>query len=129
MSVKGNAESYAELRGSLSLPDMIRGYSAYEIAVAHGFDGTEEEWLASLHGGVGIASIEQTSKSTVSDGVNEIAIKLTDGRVFTFIVRNGSRGSKGDKGDPPTKGIDYWTAADKAEIKAYVDEAILKGEW
>ena len=27
-----------------------RGYSAYEIAVQHGYTGTEEEWLASLHG-------------------------------------------------------------------------------
>ena len=27
-----------------------RGYSAYEIAVRHGYTGTEEEWLASLHG-------------------------------------------------------------------------------
>lgn len=27
-----------------------RGYSAYEIAVQHGYVGTEEEWLASLHG-------------------------------------------------------------------------------
>ncbi len=26
----------------------LRGYSAYEIAVQHGFVGTEEEWLASL---------------------------------------------------------------------------------
>lgn len=29
------------------------GASAYEIAVAHGFVGTEEEWLASLHGADG----------------------------------------------------------------------------
>lgn len=48
MSTTGNAESYIELRGSLSIPDAIHGKSAYEIAVAHGFDGTEEEWLASL---------------------------------------------------------------------------------
>ena len=27
-----------------------RGYSAYEIAVQHGYTGTEEEWLSSLHG-------------------------------------------------------------------------------
>lgn len=27
-----------------------RGYSAYEIAVQNGFEGTEEEWLASLKG-------------------------------------------------------------------------------
>lgn len=29
-----------------------RGYSAYEIAVQHGFEGTEEEWLESLKGDV-----------------------------------------------------------------------------
>ena len=30
-----------------------RGYSAYEIAVQHGYAGTEEEWLASLIGPTG----------------------------------------------------------------------------
>ena len=29
------------------------GKSAYQIAVENGFEGTEEEWLASLHGGPG----------------------------------------------------------------------------
>jgi hypothetical protein len=29
----------------------------------------------------------------------------------------------------PVKGVDYWTDGDKAEIKSYVDEAILGGEW
>lgn len=50
------------LDGELSLSNVLdgqggtysrydwRGYSAYEIAVLHGFIGTEEEWLASLHG-------------------------------------------------------------------------------
>lgn len=28
---------------------LFRGYSAYEIAVQHGFDGTEADWLASLN--------------------------------------------------------------------------------
>lgn len=32
-------------------------------------------------------------------------------------------------GYTPQKGIDYWTDEDKAEIKSYVDEAILGGEW
>jgi lysophospholipase L1-like esterase len=48
MSTTGKAESYIELKGSLSLPDAITGKSAYEIAVMHGFDGTEEEWLLHL---------------------------------------------------------------------------------
>lgn len=32
-------------------------------------------------------------------------------------------------GKTPEKGVDYWTEEDKAEIKSYVDEAILGGEW
>lgn len=32
-------------------------------------------------------------------------------------------------GGTPVKGVDYWTEEDKAEIKAYVDEAILGGAW
>ena len=33
------------------------------------------------------------------------------------------------EGYTPVRGTDYWTEEDKAEIKAYVDEAILGGEW
>lgn len=33
-------------------------------------------------------------------------------------------GPAGPAGYTPVKGIDYWTEADKAEIKSYVDEAI-----
>lgn len=36
---------------------------------------------------------------------------------------------KGPAGATPVRGTDYWTEADKAEIKGYVDEAILGGEW
>lgn len=36
------------LKGTIVNPDAIYGKSAYEIAVAHGFNGTEEEWLESL---------------------------------------------------------------------------------
>lgn len=32
-------------------------------------------------------------------------------------------------GYTPVRGTDYWTDADKAEIKTYVNEAILGGEW
>lgn len=37
-----DAEMTAELQ-------MYQGYSAYEIAIQHGFEGSEAEWLASLH--------------------------------------------------------------------------------
>ena len=54
------------------------GLSAYEIACAYGFEGTEEEWLESLK---------------------------------------------------PKREVDYWTEADKAEIRSYVDDVIIAGEW
>lgn len=41
----------------------------------------------------------------------------------------GPKGDTGKDGYSPVKGVDYWTEADKAEIKAYVDEAILGGAW
>ncbi len=41
----------------------------------------------------------------------------------------GAAGQDGDPGYTPVRGTDYWTAADIAEIKAYVDEAILGGAW
>lgn len=47
MSLNGKASGEV-LRGRAYVPDTIHGKSAYEIAVEHGFDGTEEEWLDSL---------------------------------------------------------------------------------
>lgn len=38
------------LRGTVFAPEAINGKSAYELAVEHGFVGTETEWLESLHG-------------------------------------------------------------------------------
>ena len=75
------------------------GLSAYEIAVKNGFEGTEQEWLESLHG---------------EDG--------KDGQP-------GKDGQNGADGYSPVRGVDYWTEADKDEIKSYVDEAILGGAW
>lgn len=47
MSLKGNAEGKT-LRGRINRLYELRGYSAYEVAVINGFQGTEEEWLASI---------------------------------------------------------------------------------
>lgn len=55
--------------------------------------------------GVGISKIEQTTTSTVSSGINVITVTLTDGRKYTFEVRNGAQGEKGDKGDRGEQGI------------------------
>ena len=56
---------------------------------------------------------------------------------YEIAVENGFTGTKeewlvslnGEPGNTPVRGKDYWTEADKAEIKGYVDEAILGGAW
>ncbi len=57
------------------------GKSAYEIAVEHGFTGTEEEWLAALKGDKG----DTGDKGDKGD--------------------NGDTGDKGDKGDTGATGV------------------------
>ena len=56
--------------------------------------------------GVGIESIEQTTKSHEDDGVNVITVKLTDGKTSTFNVENGSKGSTGAQGPAGHDGQD-----------------------
>lgn len=41
----------------------------------------------------------------------------------------GLVGPQGPAGYTPQRGVDYWTSADIAEIKGYVDDAILNGAW
>ena len=57
---------------------------------------------------------------------------------FSFGIPKGDKGDKGDKGETgatgaagaaPVRGTDYWTAADIATTKSYVDAAILNGTW
>ena len=91
------------------------GKSAYEVAVQNGFVGTEQEWLDSL---VGATFIPSLSGEGVLSWTND---KGLDNPEAVNI--------KGGKGDSPIKGVDYWTEADIAEIKSYVDDAILGGEW
>lgn len=63
------------------------GRSAYEVAVANGFSGTQAEWLASLHGQPGVKG----DPFTYAD--------------FTAEQLEGLRGPKGDKGDTGPQGI------------------------
>ncbi len=45
------------------------------------------------------------------------------------IGQPGADGKDGADGYTPKRGVDYWTDADKNEIKTYVENAILNGEW
>ena len=92
------------LKGAVTNPEKIYGKSAYEIAVMNGFDGTEEEWLQSLHGSK-IVSTEYIGK----DG--------NGGNIYKQAFDNGSTNTfTAPKGDLPRKGVDYFTESDKAEL-------------
>ncbi len=68
------------------------GKSAYEIAVEHGFEGTEEEWRASLKGEAGIKGDKGDTGESGAQGE-----KGDTGET-------GAQGPKGDKGDTGAKG-------------------------
>ena len=66
------------------------------------------------------------------DGIS--ATHEWNGTVLTITSASGTssadlKGDTGAAGKTPVRGTDYWTAADIAEIKSYVDEAILGGAW
>ena len=74
--------------------------------------------------------------ATVTQTANGAVITITDkDGTTTATVKNGQdgdKGDKGDKGDPgykPVRGVDYWTSADVANIKGYIEDAILGGVW
>lgn len=87
------------------------GKSAYEIALGNGFEGSEEDWLASLKGEQGEAGKDGTDGTSVTissitenteDSGNNV-ITFSDGNSVT--IKNGSKGSKGDKGEQGIQGV------------------------
>lgn len=81
----------------------IQGLSAYQVAVQHGFEGTEAEWLISLKGEKG-----------------ETGPKGEPGA-------NGAPGVQGPKGDPGEKGEKGDPGSDASVTKQNV-EAVLTGD-
>ena len=92
-----------------------------------------------------IPSIEGLATETYVDkAVSEALANIGSGESNTsggFVVRSEAPTDKtvlwvdtDDESDDtanitPIKGVHYWTDEDKAEIRAYVDEAILGGAW
>lgn len=90
-----------------------------------------ETGVEAVGGGVGGGGGESAGKPG-KDGIS--ATHSWNGTVLTITSASGTssadlKGDTGAAGKTPVRGTDYWTAADIAEIKSYVDEAILGGAW
>ena len=104
------------------------GDSAYDIALEHGFEGTEEEWLASLKG---------------EDGAPGEAFEYEDFTAEQLEALKGKDGEPGKDGYTPIKGVDYFdgepgakgdplkyedlTEEQKAELKGAAGESGVSG--
>lgn len=111
----GNLSGHPDvLSGTLS-GQLLRGYSAYDIAILLGFEGTREEWIASLKGEKGdIGDRGVSITSIVFNDDYTLTIGLDDGTAYTT---KPLRGEKGDKGEPGNQGESYiLTQEDKVEI-------------
>lgn len=83
--LKGNTEW--KFISDLSGAQGIQGLSAYQVAVQHGFEGTEDEWLISLKGEKGETGPKGDKGDTGEKGAT------------------GERGPKGEQGEQGIQGI------------------------
>ena len=107
------AEKYAaEAKEVVDVHRGLQGKSAYEVAVDNGYEGTEEQWLASLKGGDGdpgaaagfgevLASVDN---NTGAPSVAVVASGPDTAKVFSFSF-TGIKGERGFDGGPGVKDV------------------------
>ena len=107
----------------INTPSGQNGLSAYEIALYHGFVGSEEEWLESLKGEPGSEGPKGDTGETGPQGP-----KGDTGETGP----QGPRGPKGDTGETGPQGpkgdVYTLTEADKAEIVSDVLNSLPRAE-
>lgn len=93
------------------------GKSAYEIALENGFEGTEQEWLDSLHGKDGLdgAPGPKGDSFTFEDFTPEQLEQLKGEPGKDGL--DGAPGKDGKDGYTPIKGVDYFDGQDGAPGK------------
>lgn len=110
------------------------GLSAYEVAVANGFSGTEEEWLESLKGKNGLDGKNGTNGTNGTDGItytpaigtvatldageNATASISISGTTATLNlgIPKGAKGDNGDSGSVWTTPVTAYAGATSVTI-------------
>lgn len=96
-----------------------RGYSAYEIAVQNGYNGTQKEWLESLSGGS--VSFSVNNKVMGTDGDIKVYagdIKMDDGSLHTVKSKMESMAKVTDAITPSDDALDIGGK--------YIDNALFR---
>lgn len=90
--------------------DGVNGASAYEIAVQHGYGGSETAWLESLHGADGAKGDTGAAGAKGEKGDKGDP---------------GATGAKGEKGDPGKDGtdVDLTPYAKKTDLASYLPKS------
>ena len=129
--LKGNTEW--KFISDLSGAQGIQGLSAYQVAVQHGFEGTEDEWLISLKGEKGETGPKGDKGDTGEKGATgERGPQGLQGERGLQGIQGiqgpqGEPGIQGPKGDPGEKGEKGDPGSDASVTKQNV-EAVLTGD-
>lgn len=105
-SISGAINPAGDISGALSNP-LARGASAYEIAVANGYVGTEEQWLESLKGEKGDKGDPFTWDNLTAEQKKELT---------------GPKGDKGDKGDTGEIGYIFFESDNDGHLYVVIAE-------
>ena len=101
------------------LKNEIAAYVGSLIPEGGGGGGGSSAGFGTVTASATSVAFDQPAQATVTTSGTNAAKNFA----FSFKI------PKGADGHTPVKGTDYWTEADKSEIKQYVDDAILNGEW
>ena len=120
------AEHMVDIHTGPAGADGADGKSAYELAVEEGYTGTEEEWLASLHGADGTDGTDGT------DGKSAYEIAVDEGFVGTeeqwLASLKGEQGNTGSSVDYPYELVNNLTTNDATKGLSAAQGKVLKGE-
>ena len=142
LTIIGHFDTVESLEASVTMPEPGDAYSVGTVEPynIYTYDGVSQVWFNNgpIKGDPG----PQGPKGDTGD-IGPKGPKGDTGDIGPQGPKGdpGDIGPKGDTGDPgpqgpagadgytPVRGTDYWTDADIATIKGYVDDAILGGAW
>ena len=88
--------------GKIQVVPGVPGKSAYELAVKHGFEGTEEEWLESLVGATPALTVGEVE--TLEPG-EDATVEISGTPEVPVVSFGLPRGEKGETGRPGATGV------------------------